>query len=251
MLISTASTLASSFSSARVRTVAIGANRRVPQPAGTAITWTAAPIGGEAPYQYKWLVYNGSEWDVAQNWSDSNLFTWKPAFGNPLYRVAVWVRGFGNTSDAFEATTESAFAIEAAASALATTSLPPPARPMKSAPVSPVSTVILAVDLSSPQPPGATITWTAIATGGGARREFKWFVYDGRRWTTAAPWSTDDTFSWTPATPNPRCRIAVWARSAGSTRDYFEASADAGFAIDSRRAKAAPASHRASANSPS
>ena len=71
-----------------------------------------------------------------------------------------------------------------------------------------------------------------MATGGGAGRQYKWFVYDGSSWIVAAPWSLQETFSWTPTAPNRRYRVAVWVRTTGSTRDYFEASADAEFAID-------------------
>jgi len=79
--------------------------------------------------------------------------------------------------------------------------------------------------------PGTTITWRASATGGGARRQYKWFVYDGSRWTPASKWSTNDTFRWTPLTPNSRYRIAVWARSASSLSDDFEAYAEVGLSI--------------------
>lgn len=192
------------------------------------------PRGGSGPYQYKWLLYNGSEWDVVKNWSGSNTLKWTPAFANRLYRVSVWVRSAGNSVDDFEAWTEAAFAIDEVPSTAPLAS-PSPARPVNSAPVSAVSTVMLSCDCPSPQPAGTAITWTAIATGGGTGRQFKWFVYDGSSWTTAAPWSTSDTFEWIPITPNPRYRIAVWARSAANARDYFEASADAGFPIIERR----------------
>ena len=43
--------------------VALVANRVAPQPPFTAITWTATPVGGIAPLQYKWLVLNGSDDD--------------------------------------------------------------------------------------------------------------------------------------------------------------------------------------------
>jgi hypothetical protein len=144
--------------------------------------------------------------------------------------VAVWVRSTGSSVDDFDATTEAAFAIDDVPSA-------PPFAPASvsqgtSAPVQPVSTVTLAANPSPPQPPGTTIDWTAEATGGGAGRQYKWFVYDGSRWNTAGPWSTSDTLRWTPLIPNPRYRIAVWARSAGSITDYFEACAEVEFAIN-------------------
>lgn len=97
--------------------------------------------------------------------------------------------------------------------------------------VPPVSTVMLDMHPRSPRARRTTITCKASATGGGARRQYKWFVYDGSRWTPASKWSTNDTFRWTPLTANPRYRIAVWARSASSMSDDFEAYAEVGLAI--------------------
>ena len=227
-----ASLSARRVSSARVTDVVIAADHAALQPAGTTITWMATPSGGTAPYQYKWLLYNGSDWDVLQNWSASKTLRWTPAFANTRYRIAVWVRSFGNISDACEASTEAAFAIEAPASPLWPVSdNTAPTSPRLPPALSEVSTVTLFCDCASPQPAGTSITWTAIVTGGETGRQFKWFVYDGSSWTVASPWSPQATFSWTPAMPNPRYRIAVWVRTTGNTRDYFEASADAGFPI--------------------
>ena len=218
------------FPYGRIETVNISANRTVPQPPGTSITWTAIPSGDISACEYKWFVHNGSCWEVAANWSESDTFTWRPAFANPRYRIAVWVRPAGRTRDEAEAVTEAAFAIDGASTTRADAdAIHARYRP---APVPQVSTVTLRANVSSPQPPGTTIIWTAAATGGGTEREFKWFVYDGSAWTSATPWSTSDTFSWTPQTANPRYRIAVWARGAGSTSDYFEACAEVGFAIE-------------------
>ena len=230
MIISQASISAVVVPSTHARAVEISADRAVPQPAGTTITWRAMPFGGRGPYQYKWLLYNGSRWDVVQNWSGSSTFAWTPAFANPLYRVAVQVRSAGSTTDAFEAVTEAAFAIDAV-TIIDGAPILPRVRQMHPAPLQPVSTVTLSADVSSPQPPGTLITWKAAATGGGSGRQFKWFVYDGSRWTIGAPWSTSDMFSWIPTAPNQRCRVAVWARCTGSISDYFEACAEAGFPI--------------------
>ena len=204
----------------------------MPQRAGTTITWTATPRGGSGPYEYKWSVYNGAEWDVVKNWSVSNTLRWTPAFGNPRYRVAVLVRGAGSSVDDFEATTEAAFAIDEVPTTDPCVSSPAAMREGTSAPIQRVSTVTLAANPSPPQPPGTMIVWTAAATGGGAGRQYKWFVNDGSHWQTAAPWSTSDTLRWTPLTPNPRYRIAVWARSGDSTTDDFEACAEVEFAIN-------------------
>lgn len=233
MLISSASIRATPIPSTSIVAVNLTADRSVPQPAGTTITWTATPRGGRGPYQYKWLLHNGSAWDVVKNWSHSNTLRWTPAFANPRYRMSVWVRSAGSAVDDFEAWTESAFAIDEIPSS-APLSRSSPALPVTSAPASAVSTVTLSSDCASPQCVGTTINWTAIATGGGTRRQFKWFVYDGSSWTIAAPWSMNDTLRWTPVTANPRYRIAVWARGADNTRDYFEACAEVGIAIVER-----------------
>ena len=231
MVISSASIFARVVPSARVVEVILSADRSVPQPAGTTITWTATPRGGRGPYQFKWLLFNGSEWDVVKNWSESTTLRWTPSFANPRYRVSVWVRSAGSSGDDFEASTEAAFAIDEVPSTAPFASSFAAMPRVSSPPVQAVSTVTLGANYSSPQCPGTTIIWTAAATGGGAGRHYKWFVYDGSSWKTAVAWSTSDTFSWTPITANPRYRVAVWARSSDSTSDYFEACAEVGFAI--------------------
>jgi hypothetical protein len=70
-----------------------------------------------------------------------------------------------------------------------------------------------------PQLPGTTATFTAIAAGGTAPYQFKWWLWDGAAWTVLEHWSTGNTFAWTPSTPNPNYAVGVWVRSAGSTAD--------------------------------
>jgi hypothetical protein len=83
----------------------------------------------------------------------------------------------------------------------------------------PVSTLTgLTADLG-PQLPGATVTFTATATGGTAPYEFKWWLWDGATWTVLEDWSTGNTFAWTPSMPNPNLAVGVWVRSAGTTAD--------------------------------
>src|SRR6185436_13105392 len=52
-----------------VSTVTITADKTAPQPVGTTVTFTAQPAGGIAPYQYKWIVSDGSTSTVAVNWT--------------------------------------------------------------------------------------------------------------------------------------------------------------------------------------
>ncbi|HLG53808.1 MAG TPA: putative Ig domain-containing protein [Vicinamibacterales bacterium] len=93
---------------------AITPNKPAPQPAGTTIIFTATATGGTAPYQYKWTLYNGTTWNMVQNWTTSPSYTWTPTTANSTYRIAVWMRSAGNTVNAPEAQTNIGFAIGAA-----------------------------------------------------------------------------------------------------------------------------------------
>jgi hypothetical protein len=77
-------------------------DRSAPQGAGTAIAWTANAIGGTAPYQYKWWLFDGSQWTVLRDWSASNTYVWVPTTANASYRVGVWIRNAGSTADAYD-----------------------------------------------------------------------------------------------------------------------------------------------------
>jgi hypothetical protein len=79
----------------------LAADKPSPQSLGLAVLFTAAASGGTAPLQFKWWVFDGSVWSVAQDWSTSNSFNWIPAAGGD-YIIGVWARSSGNTADAAE-----------------------------------------------------------------------------------------------------------------------------------------------------
>jgi hypothetical protein len=82
----------------------------------------------------------------------------------------------------------------------------------------PVSTLTgLTADLGS-QVPGTIVTF-AIATGGTAPYDFKWWLWDGATWTVLRDWSGGNTFTWRPSTSNPNYAVGVWVRSASNTAD--------------------------------
>jgi hypothetical protein len=85
-------------SSPDITAVALSADKVAPQPAGTAVTFTAVPTGGIAPHQYKWWIYEDG-WKAIGDWTYSNTFTWTPTAANPNGRITVWVRNAGNTAD--------------------------------------------------------------------------------------------------------------------------------------------------------
>jgi hypothetical protein len=195
-----------------VNSVTISSNKTAPQAPGTAITFTAQPTGGIAPYQYKWSIFDGASVTFLTNWTSSNQYTWTPAAANSKYAVSVWVRSAGKTTDALEASATFAFPIGTAAK-------------------EPASSVTLVANRVAPQAPFTPITWTATPIGGVAPHQYKWLVFDGTTSTVAVNWSTSNSFVWTPSTANANYRVEVWVRSAGNTEDLKEASASASFPI--------------------
>jgi subtilisin family serine protease len=189
----------------------IAANRSAPQPAGTTITWTATASGGTAPYQYQWLTFDGTTWAMAGTWSTSNTFAWTPVTASNSAAVGVWVRSAGNSANAAEKVASTTFAITAASAT--------------------VASATLSANRTAPQPPGTTITWTAVAAGGTAPYQYQWLTYDGTTWAFSGTWTTSNTLAWTPMQASSAAAVAVWVRSAGNTANAAEKVASATFAI--------------------
>jgi hypothetical protein len=166
-----------------------------PQALGTTVRWVARPEGGRTPYEFRWLVWDGTTWITARNWAPSSNsvyhfdeFEWIPGSPNGSYRVMAQVRSAWNTG-APDLSVSKPFVITA-----------------------PVTSATLTPNLATPQGPGATVTWTASAAGGTEPYEYQFKVYDGGGWTVARSWSTSNTFSWTPSVPNPNYRVMVQVR---------------------------------------
>ena len=70
-----------------------------------------------------------------------------------------------------------------------------------------------------------------MATGGQGSYQYKWWIFDGAVWTIVQDWSTSNTFTWQPATPNPLYEVGVWVRNASTTTDMYEAAAQVLFPI--------------------
>ena len=194
--------------------VALTADKSAPQPINTTITFTATPTGGVAPVSYKFLLTttNWASYTVVQDWSTTNTFAWTPTVANANYRVGVWARNAGVSTDAPQAATSMAFPISGPA---------------------PVTSVALTADKSAPQPINATITFTATPTGGVAPVSYK-FLLTTTNWasyTVVQDWSTTNTFAWTPTVADSNYRIGVWARSAAVSTDAAQAATSMAFPI--------------------
>jgi hypothetical protein len=193
-----------------VSAVTIAANKVAPQPANAAITWTATPSGGTAPFVYKWLIHDDVQWTAATGWTSSNTFTWTPNAANANFRVTVWVKRASMTADEPEVSAPSVgFAITAA----------------------PVSAAAITATLAAPQAAGTTITWTATTSGGTAPFLYKWMIHDDVQWNAAGGWTSSNTFAWTPTVAR-NYHVTVWVKRAGNPADEPEVSAPAvGFGI--------------------
>jgi hypothetical protein len=205
---------------ARVSSVGLTPNLASPQPLGTSIVWSATPLGGVAPHQYQWWIFNGSTWLAATSWTTASTYTWQPGAAGVNYRMAVWVRSAGSTGGS-EASTERWFTV-----APGTAPAPPPPAPVVA---SSASAVTIAANLSAPQLTNTAITWTATVTGGVAPYQYQWWTYDGTNWTSYA-WTSSSTFLWQPTIASASARVAVYVRSAWNTGSR-EASGEAFFPI--------------------
>ena len=96
----------------RLTEVKLSTSLVAPQPAGRTITLTATPVGGAPGHTYRWLIHDGYQWNVVSGWTTANQFAWTPTAPNGSYRVGVWVRAGGNTSDDYEVSSSLEFPIQ-------------------------------------------------------------------------------------------------------------------------------------------
>ncbi|MBK9519304.1 MAG: hypothetical protein IPO09_18565 [Anaeromyxobacter sp.] len=63
-----------------------------PQVPGTAITFTAAGTGSTSPYSYRFWLFDGSAWNMVQDWSLVAIWTLPDTTVAGSYRVIAQVR---------------------------------------------------------------------------------------------------------------------------------------------------------------
>ena len=150
---------------------------------------------------------------MARDWSTTGSFVWSAAAAKSSYRVGVWVRSAGNSTDADEANLSVPFSIT------------------QGTQINRVSSVSISPDRTAPQPAGTSIRWTAMATGGTAPLSYKWWIYDGLTWSALGDWGPSQVTTWTPSQPNEAIKIGVWVRSATNATDVDEANISQPFPI--------------------
>jgi hypothetical protein len=76
---------------------------------------------------------------------------------------------------------------------------------------------------ASPQVPGASVLWTAVASGGSGNYQYQFWLHNGTSWSIEKPYgaTNDNTWTWdTDGLATGTYRVQVWARSAGSPAVY-------------------------------
>lgn len=220
---------------AHATTATLTADREEPQPAGTSIRWTVAAAEGQAPYTFKWWLWDGERWTLLQDWTTQAVYAWRPLTANRSYRLGVWVRSASTTADAFDTTATAYFEVTPGAATLApseaTPATVPAAPPPAVTPAARVSAVDLRVDREAPQRVGTAVTASATPVGGVPPYSYKWWLWDGAVWGMLRDWSADSTLKWIPERANPGYRLGVWVRSAVNALDEFESTGTQYFEI--------------------
>jgi hypothetical protein len=93
-----------------------------------------------------------------------------------------------------------------------------------------MSVTSLTASLPSPQPAGASVTWTTAAAGGIAPLQYQYWINAGGGWTMVRDFGTSNTWTWTP-TQIGHYVVQVRVRSAGTTSGYDTSKDSADFQI--------------------
>ena len=163
-----------------------------PQPAYTAITFTAQATGGSG-VQYQFWLYNKntSTWSPLRGYSTQPACTWTPqAEGDYLLSITALdsTGSFLNTQFWYTVTAG-------------------------------LTDVTVTASPASPQPANTPITFTAAATGGG-NVQYQFWLYStnaNSTWTQMQAYSFSPTWTWTPAASG-NYLISVTAQDSSGTR---------------------------------
>ena len=196
--------------SAVVLGVTLTSDLTAPSPSGKPITFTAfASEGTNVEYRFFRFSQAQGAWTTVQNYSSANAFTWTPnSLEQGNYAVQVWSRVVGST-DSFQAyQTTGIFTVSDA----------------------PLTVGSLETDTALPVSTGTAMTWTAVADGGPAPLQYRFYrVREGGSWTMVQDYGASNAYTWTPGPSDEgRWALQVWVRRATSSA-AFDAYRGSGF----------------------
>jgi SpoIID/LytB domain protein len=173
-------------------------DKNSPQLANTAINITANATGGTIKL-YKFNIYDGKTWIVAQQYSTKNTYAWEPATaGN--YKVSVHVKD-QSSSKSYDSYKAFEYKI----------TMPAPSTPVK------IESIV--TDKTSPQPANSTIKVTANATGGTTKEYKFWVSKDGGAYVRVQDYTTNNSYNWNPTAPG-NYKINVHVKDSASSKSY-------------------------------
>jgi len=181
-----------------------------PQVPGTQVTFQATSTVCSSPQYQFWLRPPGGAWTAVQGYGPSS--TWvldgsKYPSGN--FQVSVWVRQAVSLSR-YESYFAMSYWIHAAGGCVVTALNP---------------------SAASPQPVGASVTFTAQQTGCTANQFKFWLLPPGGAWTVVQPYGDAATWTWSTAPYRPGAyQVIVWEGSS-TTPNALESSAMTSFAL--------------------
>ena len=171
-----------------------------PQAAGTNVLLTAGVTSGSGTYDYKYMLNTGGAWSVLQDYPSTNTYVWNTTgLAAGQYGLQVLVRNQGS-SLGYEAYKNIPYTV------LAKT---------------PATGATLVADKTSPQAAATGILLTAGGSGpsGSGPYEYRFMLNTGGTWSEVQPYSTTNTYTWTPATAG-SYGLQVLVRNQGSSLSY-------------------------------
>lgn len=179
----------------------VSTDKSSPQLTNTAIQISAIAEGGTTKL-YKFNIYNGKSWVVAQNYSTKSTYAWKPSTAGS-YKVSVHVRDqlSAKSYDSYKAFD---YKITASSSGQFGT---------------PISFESIVPDKASPQFANTSIKVTANAKGGTSKKYKFWVSKDGGAFVRMQDYSASNVYNWKPVTAG-NYRINVHVKDQESTKSY-------------------------------
>ena len=166
-------------------------DKKSPQPTQDTLKISANATGSNLLYKFSY--YNGKKWITIKDYSTSKTVSWKPnATGKLKLKVDVKVK---NTNYSTSKTINYEIFKKGT-----------------------VNIKSLTVDKKSPQPQNTTIKLNTSAVG--SNLQYKYAVYNGKKWVTLRDYSSSSSYNWKPKTAYSKYKIRVYVKTKGYSKAY-------------------------------